>query len=282
MNDPGEQLREVFEAHEALAPDPAAVYARVQELARIYKRRRRGAQAAGTAVLGAGLIAGAIQLPSMVAGLSGDARVAGVAGVAAPAEPSGSAAPSVAGSGPQSDFDKDLAAYFAAGYGYDDAVQLAALWHTGQDIGLVKAEAGRRLLAGETLPITPHPNPSGPTTPDPAASADEAAVRAFFDAGYVWDDAVQLAQLWKLADPSQAKILAGKRLEAGQTLPIKPTPANVAAAKESIAIGKFFAAGYTYDDAVKLADLWKLPDAYSAKVAGGEKLLAGQSLPFGP
>jgi len=32
--DHGDQLREAFETHENLAPDPAAVYARVQELAR--------------------------------------------------------------------------------------------------------------------------------------------------------------------------------------------------------------------------------------------------------
>jgi hypothetical protein len=36
------------------------------------------------------------------------------------------------------------------------------------------------------------------------------------------------------------------------------------------------------DDAVKLAKLWHLKDAYAAKVAGGEKLLAGQTLPIKP
>jgi hypothetical protein len=267
VTDHGEQLREAFETHETLAPDPAAVYARVQELSRIYKRRRRGAQAAGTAVLGAGLIAGAIQLPSVLAG------------IAAPAGVPGAPVPSVATSYSQADLDKDWAAYFAAGYGYDDAVRLAALWHTDKSIGLVKAEAGRRLLAGETLPISPHPDPSVPATPDPAAAA---ALRAFFDAGYVWDDAVQLATLWKLSDPSEAKVVAGKKLEDGQKLPIEPQPANVAAAKESAAVDKFFAAGYDYDDAVRLATLWKLNDAYAAKVAAGEKLLAGETLPIKP
>ena len=271
MTDPGEQLRKAFETHETLAPDPAAVYTRVQELARVYKRRRRGAQAVGTAVLGAGLIAGAVALPSVLSRSSGDL------GIAAPAA---AAAPSVGASYSQAELDKDWAAYFAAGYGYDDAVQLAALWHTSQDIGLVKAEAGRRILAGESLPISPHPNPSVSATPDPAASADAAALRAFFDAGYVWDDAVRLAALWKLADPSDAKVVAGKKLEAGQTLPVAPNPSNVAAAKEPAAVDAFFAAGYTYDDAVALAALWKLADPYAAKVAGGEKLLAGQTLPI--
>jgi hypothetical protein len=270
----GEQLREAFETHETLTPDPAAVYARVRELSRKYKRRRRGVQAAGTAVLGAGLIAGGIQLPSVLAGPSGGA------GLAAPMGAAASPVPSVAASYSQADLEKDWAAYFAAGYGYDDAVQLAALWHTDQNIGLVKAEAGRRLLAGETLPIQPHPNPS--PSPHPEASADAAAVQAFFYAGYVWDDAVQLAALWKLPDPSDAKVAAGKKLEAGQTLPIQPQPANVATAKEAQAVDKFFAAGYTYQDAVQLAALWKLPNAHAAKVAGGQKLLAGQTLPIQP
>lgn len=273
MTDHGEQLREAFETHETLAPDPAAVYARVQELSRTYRRRRRGAQAAGTAVLGAGLIAGAIQLPSVLAGPSGGAGIAAPPG--APASP----VPSVAASYSQADLDKDWAAYFAAGYGYDDAVRLAALWHTEQNIGLVKAEAGRRLLAGQTLPIPPHPNPGVPPKPDSAASA---ALTAFFHAGYVWEDAVQLAALWKMSDPSEAKVAAGEKLEAGQKLPIAPKPANVAAAKTAAAVEKFFAAGYTYEDAVELATLWKLPDAYAAKVAAGEKLLAGQTLPIKP
>jgi len=277
VTDHGEQLREAFETHEDLAPDPAAVYARVQELSRIYQRRRRGAQVAGTAVLGAGLIAGVIQLPSALA------RLPGGTGTAAPAGGPASPGPSVAASYSQADLEKDWAAYFAAGYGYDDAVRLAALWHTNQNIGLVKAEAGRRLLAGETLPIPPQrPTPNVYSQPGPGASADAAALQAFFDAGYVWDDAVQLAALWKMSDPSQAKITAGQKLEAGQKLPIEPKPANVAAAKEAAAIAKFAAAGYTYDDAVKLAALWKLKDAHAAKVAGGEKLLAGQTLPIKP
>jgi len=273
VTDHDEQLREAFETHETLAPDPASVYARVLELSRTYKRRRRTAQVAGTAVLGAGLIAGAIHLPSMLPGPSGGGGAA--LSVGAP----GAAAPSVAPTYSEADLNKDWAAYFAAGYGYNDAVQLATLWNS-KNIGFVKAEAGRRLLAGETLPITPHPDPV--PTPDPSASAEAAALQAFFDAGYVWDDAVQLATLWHLDDPSRAKVDAGKLLESGQTLPIQPKPENVAAARESAAIDKFYAAGYTYDDAVQLAALWHLKDAGAAKIAAGEKLLAGQTLPINP
>jgi hypothetical protein len=158
VNDHGDQLREAFETHEHLAPDPAAVYARVQELARTYRRRRRSAQAAGGAVLSAGLIAGVIQLPGLLPGRQ-HATVTLVAPAAIPAT-SPSASPS------EDEMEREWAAYFAAGYGYDDALKLAEIWHSKDEVGAVKAEAGRRLLAGETLPIKP-----GPADPSSGASA---------------------------------------------------------------------------------------------------------------
>ena len=211
MTDHKDQLREAFETHEDLAPDPAVVYARVQELARGYRWRRRGAQAAGGAVLGAGLIAGVINLPALLPAAPGN--VAAVSVGAPGAAPSPSAWPSSS----QAELDKDLRAYFSAGYGYDDAVKLAQIWHTTADIGTVKAEAGRRLLAGEALPITP-----GPQSSDPVPSQEASEVDAFFAAGYTYGDAVILANLWHTADPYHAKIEGGRRLLAGQPLPIKP------------------------------------------------------------
>jgi len=60
------QLHEAFEVNSQTTPDPAAVYARVEELAGKYRRRRRGAYVAGGAVLSAGLIAGVLNLPSVL------------------------------------------------------------------------------------------------------------------------------------------------------------------------------------------------------------------------
>jgi hypothetical protein len=212
----GDQLRNAFETHEHLAPDAAAVYSRVQELSRSYQRRRWGVQAAGGAVLGVSLIAGAISLPGLLPGQhkqeSVSAGAATMPNMTAPASPS--LPPSEAELGKQYD------AFFAAGYDYDDAVKLAAIWRSKDEIGAVKAEAGRRLLAGEKLPITP--------TPDDATPAEEINPReqkqldAYFAAGYNYDDAVKLAKLWKLADPYAAKVEGGKRLLAGDTLPFKP------------------------------------------------------------
>ncbi|MGX6606317.1 hypothetical protein ACWKSP_29955 [Micromonosporaceae bacterium Da 78-11] len=198
-----EKLRHTFQAHESLAPDPAEVYARVQQLSRTYRWRRRGAQAAGVAVLGAGLFTGAITVPAMLPGDTPSAVPAAAPAVSAPA-------PVVSYSTAQ-----ELDAFFAAGYDLAAAEQLARIWQSPGDLGTVKAEAGRRLLAGEPLPVRPDPTV--------VVSAQETRrVEAFFAAGYDYQDAVKLARLWKSADPYHAKIEGGKRLLAGRTLPIKP------------------------------------------------------------
>jgi hypothetical protein len=74
-------------------------------------------------------------------------------------------------------------------------------------------------------------------------------------------------------------------LLAGQVLPIppsgeKPTPGGDDA--EAKDLNAFFSAGYDYKDAVRLAKIWKSKTAYDAKVEGGKRLLAGQTLPFAP
>lgn len=146
-------IREAFESHEHLAPSLGAVYNGSQELSRRYQRRRRGAQVVGGTVLGAGLLAAAAHLPSsMLPGATVPAPPAGV-GATTPTPPGG------ARPGPttlnESEINREIDAFTNAGYGYEDAVRLAALWHTSADLRYVKAEAGSELLAGRTLPIPP-------------------------------------------------------------------------------------------------------------------------------
>ncbi len=273
----GDQLREAFENHESLAPDAAAVYARVQELSKTYKRRRLGGQVAGSAVLGAGLIAGVISLPSILPDDPAATNPAIIA--AAPASPS--PAPSVPATSPsKDDLERYWDAYFDAGYDYEDAEKLAVLWQTTAEPGMIKAEAGKRLLAGEQLPFPATPNP--PEATRPADPAGEKQREAYFAAGYGWEEAVKLAKLWKLADPGEAKTEGGKRLLAGEKLPIRPSAEGVRAALESKRVSAFFNAGYDVDDAIQLAKIWKKKDAYGAKVEGGKRLLAGQTLPIKP
>ncbi|RSM50476.1 hypothetical protein DMB66_43565 [Actinoplanes sp. ATCC 53533] len=267
MTEHGDQLRTAFETHEHLAPDAAAVYSRVQELSRSYQRRRWGVQAAGGAVLGVSLIAGAISLPGLLSGQQQESVSVGAA-----------ATPSVtpSASAPSADEQQKLwDAYFQAGYDYDDAVKLAGLWKSKDEIGLIKAEAGRRLLAGETLPFKPTPNQDEVTDPKV-----EAQLNAFSSAGYNYEDAEKLATLWKTATPYAAKIEGGKRLLAKEQLPIKPS--NPEQGKEEARVNAYFNAGYTYDDAVRLASLWKKADPYAAKVEAGKRILAGDAMPFKP
>ena len=267
MSDHREQLREAFETHENLAPDPAVVYARVQDLSRTYKRRRRGAQIAGGAVLSAGLVAGVITVPSLLVNRPGNA-----VSQVAPAAAASSAAPLT-----EAERQKGWDAYFGAGYDYDNAVQLAKLWNSTDKIGDVKAAAGLRLLAGETLPVKPSPE-------NIEAAKNQKWTDAFFAAKYTYDDAAKLAKMWHLPDAGAAKVAAGKKLAAGETLPIKPGSAkpDPSIARDQARRDAYFNAGYDYNDAVRLAKLWKLSDPGAAKVAAGKKLLAGQHLPFKP
>jgi hypothetical protein len=267
----GDQLRNAFETHEHLAPDAAAVYGRVQELSRSYQRRRWGVQAGG-AVLGVGLIAGAaITVPQLLPGKPDSVSVgAATMPNMTPASPSARV-----GIDPN---QKEYDAFFKAGYDYDDAVKLARLWRLKDDTGAAKVEAGRKLLAGEELPFKA--TPDEPATDQEIDPKTQKQLDAYFKAGYNYDDAVKLAKLWKLADPYAAKVQGGKQLLAKKKLPVKPS--GLAEAKETARVTKFFAAGYDYEDAVKLAKLWKLADPYSAKIEGGKRLLAGDTLPFKP
>lgn len=52
-----------------------------------------------------------------------------------------------------------LGAYVDAGYTYEDAEALAALWST--DLSETKARAGQLLLEGQTLPVPPSSAPAG-------------------------------------------------------------------------------------------------------------------------
>lgn len=280
MTEHADQLREAFETHENQTPDPAAVYARVQELSSKYQRRRRGLQVAGGTALAAIAVAGVVTVPNL---LPGNARNTSTVTFPAGAVPS-SAVPSTIPSMSEAQLEKYWQAYFAAGYDYDDAVKLAGLWHVKASIGNIKAEAGRRLLAGETLPFPATPNAPDPTVDpnDPAIKAAQAQLAAFFNAGYTWTEAEKLAKIWHLKDPSDAKVMAGKKLLAHQTLPVKPSPAGIAAAKESQRVEAFFNKGYDIADAAKLAKLWHLKSAYAAKVEGGKRILAGQTLPIQP
>ena len=167
--------------------------------------------------------------------------------------------------------EQALGAYFEAGYGYEDAVALADLWHRHGDILDVKVLAGRKLLAGRTLPVAPS---------YPPATAQDKAIGAFLDAGYDYFDAELLATLYGLnGDVLQAKVTAGDKLLAGGTLPIEHGQTAWTVSDDAARMA-YFNNGYGYEDAVFLADLWSMSDPSDAKANAGHKLLDGLPLPL--
>ena len=161
---------------------------------------------------------------------------------------------------------KNLDAYYAAGYKYEDALDLAALWNA-PDRNHAKFTAGAKLRAGQTLPFAPGAGFARSYTTAQQVHAFEIA--EVDDGGL----AARLAASWKVS-PETAKAKAGALALANQPVPLEhPTPSAGDAATA------FAAAGYDYADAEKLAQIWKI-DAYSAKVKAGQDLLSSPQIPL--
>jgi hypothetical protein len=154
--------------------------------------------------------------------------------------------------------------------------------------GLALAGGGALLLGPGAASADPAAGkPAAAAAPvAPAADPDQDARDAFFGAGYTYDDAVALAKAWSSSDEFAAKVTAGRKLLAGETLPVAPGSSDPQAAPgatpEDEAITAYFAAGYDYDDAVKLAAVWHTATPYDAKAEAGQKLLDGETLPVQP
>jgi hypothetical protein len=297
MYEEREILLDTFDAHIDTNVDTADVLARVDAISRSRRRNRWVVQATGVSLATVGLVAGGMTLPGL---LSNGAPGGHAATVNAASDGSGDHTQA-----------QERSAFFDAGYNYGDAQKLAAIWHE-TNITRVKAEAGQKLLDGETLPV----QPSG----DAIAPADK-DVEAFFNAGYDYNDAVTLAGIWHTTDSYQAKIKGGKKIENGESLPIPPSgPAGSSSSssassprisklgtKKLLIIKKALAkqggtsgatsgatdgltpalaaysnAGYDYTDAQQLASAWHETDIGQVKAQAGQKLLNGESLPVQP
>ncbi|MCC2307820.1 hypothetical protein [Cellulomonas chengniuliangii] len=125
------------------------------------------------------------------------------------------------------------------------------------------------------------------TVSDAAAAAEpisadvSAALEAFWAADYSLADVTRLADLWQVEDAYEVKARAGQLILDGKQAELgAPTPEVVDPITE--AATAFWDAGYTYEDAQQLAALWSSEDTYEAKIAAGQKLLAGETLPVPP
>lgn len=181
-----------------------------------------------------------------------------------------------------------LDAFTKAGYTDLDARRFGAKADTLEDY---KIMIGRKLLAGEQVrPPLPKAEPFVPPK----------EWKTFYEAGYNVNDAVELAKIWKLPDPGEAKVKAGKLLAAGEKLPITkrvpvqeyPMPDRLQP-DEQAALAKYRAAGYDEADVQRLAEIWKMdlratdPLYREAKILGvqiaaGRELVAGRELPIKP
>jgi hypothetical protein len=297
MYEEREILLDTFQTHTTPTVDTAEVLARVDAIARSRRRNRWVVQVTSVSLVTAGLIAGGMALP----GLLSDGPQSHSTTVSAASQP-----------GTAYTQAQELNAFFDAGYVFGDAQKLATLWKQ-TDITRVKAEAGLKLLDGDTLPV----KPSG----DQVAPPDNDVV-AFFNAGYDYNDAVTLAGIWHTADPYHAKIKGGKMIENGDALPIPPSgkpgagatssgsskPLSKLGTKQLLilrkdaaikegassaaspgatdamtpALAAFFNAGYDYTDAQQLAATWHETDITQVKTEAGQKLLDSDSLPVQP
>lgn len=108
---------------------------------------------------------------------------------------------------------------------------------------------------------------------------------AWFDAGYLAEDAEELAAIWDMDadDLHDVKVLAGRKLVVGRDLPVDPsgTPATEEEIAQREQLDAFLDAGYDSYDADVLARYWNI-DALEAKYLTGQKLLADGEVPIGP
>lgn len=111
---------------------------------------------------------------------------------------------------------------------------------------------------------------------------DQAAVLAYLDAGYSFQDSLDLAVAWEVdTDPFTVKVKAGSLLEDGVALKAAPLsdPAAADGVSDEQLVDLFFALGYSGEDAEVLAEQWGLSPG-EAKVAAGRELKVVGVLPF--
>ena len=160
---------------------------------------------------------------------------------------------------------------------------------SGHNYGVVAPAHGQ--AAHHATPPARHHAPG----PVQAPVSDDAAYDAFWTAGYTYDDAVALADLWQV-DVLATKAKAGHLLLDGDTLPIPPgtapssdpTATGCAARSDSGLVEytdaqyeAFWGAGYTESDLEELSILWNT-GCIETKSQAGQLLLDGKPVPVTP
>ena len=115
-----------------------------------------------------------------------------------------------------------------------------------------------------------------------AAPTRAQKLKAFFAAGYDYDDAVMLARYWANGTtPFRAKVRTGGLIinpgKFGVPFGPKATPWTVSS---EVAFGAYFNHGYDATEAALLAKQWHMTNLSNVKTRAGRKLLAGIQLPL--
>ncbi|MEM8923904.1 MAG: hypothetical protein AAGD35_10420 [Actinomycetota bacterium] len=136
--------------------------------------------------------------------------------------------------GPRYSTEEAYAAFWDAGYRYEELRYLAEYWDLGEF--KAKAKAGKKVLndkRGEVDAILADADiPAPAPAPDPGVweptESDIAAFEAYWDAGYTYEQLVALADIWGLSE-FDAKVKAGTYVLNGNTTPIDNAIASLAA-----------------------------------------------------
>jgi hypothetical protein len=106
-------------------------------------------------------------------------------------------------------------------------------------------------------------------------------LKAYFGAGYDYDDAVLLARYWNDGSPYQAKLDTGEALIKGDGKFKAEFQHGETAwtVSDDFARGAYYNNGYDYTEAQHLAKVWGQTDISAVKATAGRKILAGIKLP---
>ncbi|MEM7182069.1 MAG: hypothetical protein AAF518_14220 [Spirochaetota bacterium] len=161
--------------------------------------------------------------------------------------------------------DRQFRAYSNSKYSYYDAENLAKLWGLASPWD-AKLKMGRLLLKGNKSQI------------DSALQAnrksEEKHINAYSSSRYSYGDAENLAKLWGLSSPWDAKLKMGRLILQGKTAQINRALGKDSK-KEDREIGAFGNSKYTYEDAKQLSYFWGLSSPWDAKLKIGKLILSG-------
>ncbi|MFS0700184.1 hypothetical protein AB6N24_09460 [Cellulomonas sp. 179-A 4D5 NHS] len=211
------RITRALQARGAAHPDPALVAARIEAqlddapgVSSLSTFRRRGGR-----IVAAGVVTSAI-------------AVAG-AGAAAASNPYSEVARAVENVAQAVGVDwsfmpagytrEQYEAFWGAGHTVEDVDALSALWDLG--VTETKAKAGQLLLEGQALPLEDVTRVPLDLSESGLPVEGDDPRDAFWDAGYTYEDAVALSELWSV-DVYETKAQAGQLILDGEELPLRP------------------------------------------------------------